>query len=545
MSIVLRDYQSGLITAIYAAWDRGAINVLPQLSTGGGKTVIFSKIIDTLRVPTMAIAHRSEIVSQISLTLARYGIRHNIIAQKNTVREIINLHLFELQKSFYDPQSNYHVAGVDTLLRLDPETAWFKRIKLVIQDEGHHVLHNNKWGKAARLFPNAKGLYPTATPIRADGAGLGRHADGIIDALVIGPPMRQLIKDGFLTDYRIISTPSDIDLTVVPISAGGDYSPPKLRNAVHKSHITGDVVKHYLKFARDKLGVTFAVDIESAAEIVCEFRNQGVTAEMITGKTPDTLRAQIMRRFRNREILQIVNVDLLGEGVDVPALEVISMARPTQSYCLYSQQFGRALRPLPGKAHAIIIDHVGNVTRHGLPDDIRRTWSLEGRERRRTAQPDVTPVKTCFNSECYAVYERTRRECPFCGYYTPPANRSKPEFVDGDLTELDPDVLEQLRGEIARIDGPPRVPGQVDTVVKRAIVKRHNNRQIAQVALRATIAQWAGFYKQQGLSDSEIYRRFYFDFNIDIASAQVLNINDANSLQVKINLTINNLVTIL
>ena len=333
------------------------------------------------------------------------------------------------------------------------------KITLIIQDEAHHVLRSNKWGQAAALFPNALGLYPTATPIRADGHGLGRHADGLIDAMIKGPTMRDLIKRGYLTDYRIFAPKSDIDLSQVTISAGGDYSPNKLRIAVHKSHITGDVVTHYLKIAPNKLGVTFAVDIKSAAEIAAEFRQWGVTAKVISSKTPPLIRQQIMRKFRNREIMQLVNVDILGEGVDVPAIEVISMARPTQSFCTFTQQFGRALRPAPGKETAIIIDHVNNVMRHGLPD-APRTWSLDRRERRSRVTPeDVIPLKTCIL--CLSVYTRFLRNCPYCGHYQPPMNRSAPEFVDGDLHELDPQVLAQLRGEADHIFAPiypPKTP---------------------------------------------------------------------------------------
>ena len=159
-----------------------------------------------------------------------------------------------------------------------------------------------------------------------------------------------------------------------------------------------------------------------------------------------------MNRFRNREILQLVNVDLLGEGVDVPAIEVVSMARPTQSYGLYSQQFGRALRPMEGKTHAIIIDDVNNVLRHGLPD-APRTWSLDRREKRsRGAIDDAIPLRTCLNGACLAVYPRTNRTCPNCGFFSPPTIRSAPEFVDGDLLELDPEALARLRGEIDRIE---------------------------------------------------------------------------------------------
>lgn len=530
----LRPYQEKVIEEIYAAWNRGNTNVLAQLATGAGKTVLFSNVIKNNQGASIAIAHRIELVSQISLTLARYGVRHNIIAQKAAIREIISIHMAELKRSYYDPHSPVRVAGVDTLLRMDRNTPWFNQVSLVVQDEGHHPLQDNKWGTAASFFPNAKGLYPTATPLRADGRGLGRWADGIIDSMVVGPQMRDLINMGFLTDYRIFAPPSDLDLSTVPLSAGGDYSPPKLRSAVHKSHITGDVVAHYLKIAPGKLGVTFAVDIESAGEIAAEFRAAGVSAEVISSKTPDLLRASIMTKFRNREVLQLVNVDLLGEGVDVPAIEVVSMARPTQSYSLYSQQFGRALRPMQGKSHAIIIDHVNNVLRHGLPD-APRDWSLERRERRsRSAALDNIPLRTCGNVACMGVYERKFRVCPYCGYYTAPAQRSTPEQVDGDLFELDPEVLAILRGEIDRIDSAPRIPQHLDPIAQLGLAKKHHQRQVSQGHLRETIALWAGHLRARGCEDSQIYREFFFGFGMDIATAQTLSTRPADELKEKI-----------
>lgn len=528
----LRPYQVIAIAQTYEAWVKGNKNVCLQLATGGGKTVIFSTIMSNYPGYAVAIAHRVELVSQISLTLARAGIHHNIIAQKSAIRDIVNIHVLETGKNYYSPNARRVVAGVDTLIRLSPQTPWFARVGLVVQDEGHHPLKCNKWGAVASFFPNAVGLYPTATPVRADGRGLGRHTDGIMDKLIIGVGMRDLIDEGYLSDYRIFAPPSDIDLSDVTVAAGGDFSPKPLRRAVHRSSITGDVVSHYLKIAPGKAGITFAVDIEAAAEITQEFRDAGVKAEIITGKTPDMLRTQIMRRFRAKEITQLVNVDILGEGVDVPAIEVVSMARPTTSYGLYSQQFGRGLRPMPGKSHAIIIDHVGNVMRHGLPD-APRVWTLDRRERRGRGKPDdVMPVKVCI--KCLFVYSRTKVGCPECGYYAPPGNRSAPEFVDGDLTELDPEVLRRLRGEIDRIDGAPRIPQNADGIVAMSIAKQHRLRQEAQTELRKQIAVWAGYRRDAGLSDSEIYRAFYLRHKIDIATAQTLNFKEASDLTAKI-----------
>lgn len=535
----LRQYQYDAINEIYRAWELGARNVLIQLPTGGGKTVLFSHIIANHREPSIAIAHRVELVSQISITLSRYGIRHNIIAQKSAIRDIVAMQMSEFGRRFHDPNAKCIVAGVDTLIRLPKDTPWFNRITLVVQDEGHHPLKKNKWGQAAALFPHAKGLYPTATPCRADGKGLGRHADGIIDIMVKGPPMRQLIKQGYLTDYRIFAPPNNLNLDEVDIAADGDYNKVKLRKAVKESCIMGDVIEHYLKIAKGKLGVTFAVDVQSASDIAQEFNNSGVPAEVISSKTPDLLRSNIMCKFRNREILQLVNVDLLGEGVDVPAIEVVSMARPTQSYGLFSQQFGRALRPMQGKEHAIIIDHVNNIKLHGLPD-APREWTLDRRERRaRGTKDDVPKVKTCM--DCFAVYEAFRKACPFCDYVTPPRGRSSPEQVEGDLFELDPEVLAALRGEIDRIDAPVRIPKGLPVPAEIAIVKRHKARQETQRELRATIAQWAAYYHPQ-LQDCEIYKLFYITFGVDIATAQTLNVNDANKLKLSIDQAVTKIV---
>lgn len=533
----LRDYQKKAEKEVYEAWESGAKNVLIQMPTGAGKTVFFSNILSNNRGASVAIAHRVELVSQISLTLARHKIRHRVIAQKHAIRSIIALHLQEIGHNYVNPQALCAVAGVDTLIKMNENEAWFKQVNLVVQDEGHHPLKDNKWGKAALMFPNARGLYPTATPLRADGRGLGRHADGLIDALIVGPPMRELINQGYLSDYRIIVAKSDLNLIDVPVTSSGDFSPKKLRAAIHKSCITGDVVEYYKRFACGKLGVTFAVDIQAATDLAEQYRLNGIPAEVISSKTPDLLRCKIMQRFRNREILQLVNVDLLGEGVDVPAIEVISMARPTQSYGLYSQQFGRALRPMLGKDKAIILDHVGNVIRHGLPDKYR-TWSLDRKERRLKNNENLIPLKNCLNELCLAAYERIHKRCPMCGHWTPPIERDSIEQVDGDLIELDEKTLARMRGEIDRIDNAPKIPPYVSPIVQLAINNKHRLRQKNQNLLRESIAAWAGYARHFKYNDSQIYRLFYFKFGTDILTAQTLGSTAAIELTKQIETSI-------
>lgn len=526
----LRPYQAELEAGIYSRW-RTVRNVLAVAPTGAGKTVLFAKVLRDTAAPSVAIAHRQELVSQISLALARNEVRHRIIAPGTVRASIEALHMQELGRRWVDQHARCGVAGVDTLLRAKPDP-WLTSVQRWIMDEAHHVLAGNKWGKAVALFPNAYGLGVTATPGRADGKGLGRHADGVFDDMVVGPSMRDLIDAGYLTDYRIFAPPSDLDLSTVGIGTSGEFVQDQLRKAVHKSHIVGDVVKHYLRIAPGKLGVTFAVDIEAATEIANAYRAAGVAAEVVSSLTPDALRVSVLRRFRKREVTQLVNVDLFGEGFDLPAIEVVSMARPTQSYALYAQQFGRALRLLDGKQHAIVIDHVGNCLRHGLPDG-RREWSLDRRERRSKSAPaDVIPMTTC--SQCTAAYERIHSACPYCGYKPEPVGRSAPQMVDGDLHELDPATLAALRGEVARVDGQPRIPRHLEGTAARAVFNRHLERQQAQAALRDAMAVYGGWRRAAGETDSQAQRRFFLTYGVDVATAQTLSAREAGELRDKL-----------
>jgi len=510
----------------------GHKNVLAVLPTGGGKTVIFSSIVGENKGAAVAIAHRAELVSQMSLALARNGVRHKVIGPATLARNCTGLHLTELSKNFIDPHSRIAVASVDTLVRRDANEAWFKEVSLWVTDEAAHLLSTNKWGDAVAMFPNARGLGVTATPTRADGLGLGAHADGVMHTMIEGPTMRDLINAGWLTDYRIFAPPSDLDLSSVTISANGDYSPPKLAAAVHKSHITGDVVQHYLKIASGKLGATFCVDVENATEIAAAYRQAGVPAEVISAKTPDALRLDILRKFRNREVLQLVSVDIFSEGFDLPAIEVISMARPTQSYGLYVQQFGRGVRPMEGKAHAILIDHVNNVIRHGLPDAPRQ-WSLDRRERKARSTPDdVVPIRVCV--KCLSAYERVLPACPFCGEAHVPATRGTPEAVEGDLHEMEPELLARLRGEVAAVGMAPKIPYGAAPAVAGSIRKNHRLRIEALGSLGLAMAVWGGWREMEGDTVQMQQRRFFHQFGIDSLSAQALGRADAEALEGKI-----------
>lgn len=553
---MLRDFQFDLKNRAYSAWgEPNVFNVMPVSPTGSGKTVIVGTVITEMATATCAIAHRQELVSQMSLALNRENVSHGIIAPKNVQQQIIKLHHETHGYSRYDYRSDVRVAGVDTLANHDTKDRWLNQVGLVVIDEGHHVLKGNKWGHAMAMFPNARGFFPTAHAIRADGCGLGRHADGLVDRLVVGPSCRELIGRGFLTDYRLLCPSSDIDFSHVPIGSTGDYSLPKLRAVTHSSNrIVGDVVNHYLKHAAGKLGVTFAVDIEAASELAAAYNAAGVPTQVITAKTPVSVRGQLMQQFRNRVLLQLVSVDCLGEGVDVPAIEVISMVRKTASFQLFAQQFGRGLRVMaPGfdhrlheftdaerlaiiaaspKPRAIIIDHVGNFMHFanmGMLVDAPQQYSLDARERGKRSS-DAIPLRACV--ACMQPYERYLVECPYCGYRPEPAGRGNPEQVEGDLIELDPSVLNAIRGEIARVDGPPRFTE--GSAAAGAIIHNHLQRQQRQATLRPAMALWMGWRAYLGENIHEAQRRFWYTFGVDVATAQTISAADAVALEARI-----------
>lgn len=521
------------------AWSQGAQNVVMRLDTGGGKTVVLSDIVDSHQGAAAVIAHRHELVSQLSVALARNGVRHNLIAAKSTRQAIVAEHMAEFGRSFYDPGSRHAVASVDTLVKADGLDAWNAQVTLWVTDEGHHLVRDNKWHTVMSRFthPQVRGLLPTATPRRADGKGLGRHADGVADAMVQGPPMRWLIEQGYLTDYRIVCPTTDMELLESDIGASGDWSPAKLRAAAKGSRIVGDVVGSYQRFARGLLGVTFCPDTETAGEIQRAYEAAGVPAGLLTGKTLPGPRRATLRAFRERRLLQLVVVDIVSEGFDMPAIECASFARKTASLATYMQQFGRTLRPMAGKDKALIIDHVGNFVHHGPPDR-PRDWSLSRGEKRTSAGGGI-PLRICLS--CVQPYERVKKACPWCGAPAPePVARNAPAMVDGDLAELDADTLARLRGAVDALDMPLETYREtlaasgVPPIGQMAHVKRRHAAQEAQRALRDAMGRWGGAQRALGLTDSEMQRKFFFTFGLDVLSAMALGTDEADALRGRI-----------
>lgn len=554
------------------------------------------------------IAHRDNLLLQLSLALAAAGIRHNIIASAVTRRQIIAAHMLKTGGSWFDPGSRCAVASVRTLNAVKNMDHWFAQVTLWVVDEGHHLVVDNEWHTAISKFKNpyCRGLLPTATPARADGQGLGRHADGVADVMVEGPPERWLIDEGYLTDYRIVMAESHLThlLEAEKVGKSGDYSPATLKRTAMEAgdKFVGDVVETYLKWAPGKLWITFCPDVETAAVTAARYNAANVRAEVLTGDTDYGYRFNILQRFERREILQLVVVDIVSEGFDLPAIEGASSARKTESLPLFRQQFGRTLRPFwaegagcgpshrfdldtrRGRLDAIAaspkprawwIDHVNNVGNPaiGLPDR-PIVWTLDRRGSRKGGGGDSIPTRPCLNvsgytatdaqtvarvlphliqsrfsdgsariGPCAQPYERFRVACPYCATPAPaPSARSSPEAVEGDLVELDADTLARLRGAIdARdmsVDDYRIQQMQRGSPMVMANVKTHAAHQDAQATLRAAMTAWCGARLREGLRDREVHRLFWLTWGVDILSARALDRREAEALTARITGTV-------
>jgi DNA repair protein RadD len=528
----LRPYQNDIKAAVYSAWESKYKNVLLVMPTGMGKTKTFcSIVIDTLKTHTTAImVHRKELVQQISLTLAEEGIVHNIIASRKDIKGIIAAQRRMFGRQFYNANSTVSVISVDTLnSRVEIYRSWAKSIQQWITDEAAHVLKENKWGKAIALFENARGLGVTATPERLDRKGLGSHVDGVFDIMVEGPTTAWGIENGFLSKYKIAIPKSDYAQYLEKGSDNSDYSKKSMMEASERSHIVGDVVEQYIKHAKGKQAILFASDVGTANKMEKEFTAKGIAAKALDGTTADAERLEALISFREKKIQVLINVDLFDEGLDVPGIECVIMARPTKSHGKFRQMVGRGLRPAKDKPHMILIDHVGNImggANHGLPCNLRR-WTLDRISKR--AQK-LNFLRICSSPMCNAPYDRALTTCPWCGTDAIKASRSgggggKPalERVDGDLELLDPEFIRALEKQ-TQLEDPAKVAQRVANAVNAqaglAAMKKQQERISVQRQLVEAVATWAGHMKHvYRYTDRQIHKKFYLYHHKTITEA--------------------------
>ena len=357
--IMLRDYQIEICEKVNEAFGKHR-SVMMQMPTGTGKTVVLASLVKQYLnrdadCAVLIVAHRIELIEQTGAFLSHFGIDYGVIAGGKRPAKF----------------KRVMVASVQTLSKnLDVDLA----PALVVIDEAHHALAKT-YQMLWTAWPEAKFLGLTATPYRMSGDGF----TDLFEVLVDSWSVKQFIADGWLSPYDYYSIRPDseeqqeID-SLKKRGADGDFQMKELREKLDVRPSIERLFESFERFAFDKKGIIYAIDIAHAEHIAEYYRLQGVNAVAISSKTPAKERAEVIRTFKDENSIQIlVSVDLFSEGFDCPDVEFIQMARPTLSLAKYLQMVGRGLRPCKGKQCCMIIDNVGLYQTFGLPS-VDRDW---------------------------------------------------------------------------------------------------------------------------------------------------------------------------
>lgn len=387
MTVSLRAYQTASIEQVRVALRAGKRRVMLTIPTGGGKTftsafIILSALARGKRC--MFVAHRKELIDQTVAAFVRLGVTDIGVIRAGDKRK--------------NPAAMLQIASIQTLARRTQETS----PDIIVIDEAHRAVAKSYTKHLYESHPNAIIIGLSATPIRSDGRPLGSH----FDALVIGARYSELIASGAIVEPRVYSTPILPDLSSVRTTAG-EFNLEDLEAAVNKGALIGNLLTEWQKHPTQRT-VAFAVSVRHSLAIVETFRQAGVSAEHLDGTTPETDRAAILARLASGETTLVSNVGVLCEGWDLPACKTLILARPTKSLGLYMQMGGRIFRPWED-ATPIVLDHGGNVDRHGLPH-VDREWSLDAKPKK----PGEVPMKLC--KRCYAYVRAASKSCQYCGH---------------------------------------------------------------------------------------------------------------------------------
>jgi superfamily II DNA or RNA helicase len=334
--------------------------------------------------------------------------------------------------------------------------------ELIVIDEAQHV-KSKSYLEIIEKWNNSLILGTTATPRRLD----GKPMNDIFQRLILGPTMRELINQNYLVDYDYYA-PDNISMEGAQVQAG-EYKTEEMLNRVDKKAIVGSAIKHYQQYADHKPAIVSCVSILHADKVAKEFTEAGYRALAIHSGMEQEIIEKGIAGLKNGEIEILTQCELLGEGIDIPGATVLIGLRPTMSEVIFLQHIGRVLRRNGGKEKAIILDHVGNWERHGLPDDYRG-WSLNGIDKKNMGELNY---KRC--PDCIRPVPKHARVCPFCGH----------EWQPGESQDRIP---EQKEGELVKITGEEHIDVRVTvdwkTLIQIITNEAHSLKQAIDLAVQ-------------------------------------------------------------
>lgn len=374
-----RPYQIELenktLNAISAA--SGNNSVMMCLSTGGGKTVVMgsiaSRCANQAGYKVLILAHRDELLTQAqSKFYNQYGLQSGII------------------KAGVKPnyRHNVQVGSVQSYIGRIGKIPF--EPKVIIVDEAHHCAAAT-YKNILKSHPNAKVIGLTATPYRLDGQGFKDIFQSMVQTITI----KQLEEMDFLVPADCYSYPMDKDAILNELAkksarehreakliTKGDYDQNIIGSAMSDYQVLADMVESYRKKANGKTAICFASTVAQSKLIVDYFNSCGIESRHVDAKTEN--RKQIFDWLGKDLVKMVSNVGIATEGVDIPAIECVMLARKTKSLSLYLQMVGRGSRLYTRrdgtkKELYTLLDFCDNIFEHCLPNaDIDWQEHFEG-----------------------------------------------------------------------------------------------------------------------------------------------------------------------
>ncbi|NJY63807.1 DEAD/DEAH box helicase [Salinimicrobium sp. CDJ15-81-2] len=324
-------------------------NLLYQLPTGGGKTVIFSQIVREYIQRTgkkvLILTHRIELCKQTSRMLTGFGVRNKII--NSSIKEL--------------PDQNEYmcfVAMVETLNnRLNDEKVELENLGMVIIDEAHY----NSFRKLFKFFNRCFILGVTATPLSSN---IKLPMKDNYRELIVGDSINSLISKGFLAKANTYSY--DVGLSTLKVGINGDYTVKSSEELYSNFNMQEKLLDAYMEKSMGKKTLIFNNGINTSREVYETFRNAGFDIRHLDNTTSKQDRKDILKWFKKKPDAILTSVSILTTGFDEPTVESIILNRATKSLTLYYQMIGRGSRVLPGKDEFTVIDLGNNAARFGL-----------------------------------------------------------------------------------------------------------------------------------------------------------------------------------
>jgi len=349
----LYDYQHDAIDNILEIIERKdhKVNLLYQLPTGGGKTVIFSEfakqyIRDTSK-KVLILTHRIELCAQTSNMLSEFGVANKIINSK--VKELPDQDDFDC-----------FVAMVETLNnRLAEDHFELRNIGLVIIDEAHY----NSFRKLFKYFEHGTILGVTATPLSSN---VKLPMKDHYDELIIGESIGSLIDKQFLAKAK--TTCLDVNLNSLTIGINGDYTVSSSERLYSNFLMQEKLLESYEEKSKGKKTLIFNSGIKTSEAVYETFTENGYEIRHLDNKHNEKERREILSWFRNTPDAILTSVGILTTGFDEPSIETIILNRATKSLTLYHQMIGRGSRVFGDKKEFEVIDLGNNAARFGMWD---------------------------------------------------------------------------------------------------------------------------------------------------------------------------------